>query len=272
MQFEVVTLFPDMVMDAARHGVTGRALERGLWHLRCHNPRDFAHDAYRRVDDRPFGGGPGMVMLAEPLSACLRGLQARREQEGSAAARIIHLSPRGAPLTQARVKALSKEPALALLCGRYEAIDQRVLDRFVDEDISLGDFVVSGGEIPALALMDAVIRLLPGVMRDAESPLQDSFSDGLLEGPHYSRPEHFEGQAVPEVLLSGHHARIQRWRREQSLAVTADRRPDLIAKARSAGSLDTQDEVWLARYAASSSQESSVMANAQAATTQKSSP
>lgn len=245
MDFEVVTLFPDLVTDAARHGVTGRALERGLWRLRCHNPRDYAHDAYRRVDDRPFGGGPGMVMLAEPLAACLRGLHALRSREGRPAARIIHLSPRGAALTQARVQALASEPALALLCGRYEAIDQRVIDRFVDEEISIGDFVVSGGEIPALALMDAVIRLMPGVMRDAESPLQDSFSDGLLEGPHYSRPETFEGEVVPEVLLSGHHARIARWRREQSLAVTAKRRPDLIVNARAQGLLSASDEAWL---------------------------
>lgn len=245
MDFEVITLFPDLVTDAARHGVTGRALERGLWQLRCHNPRDCTHDAYRRVDDRPFGGGPGMVMLAEPLSACLRGLHALRAQEARPEARVIHLSPRGAPLTQARVQALASEPALALLCGRYEAIDQRVLDRFVDEEISVGDFVVSGGEIPALALMDAVVRLLPGVMRDAESPLQDSFSDGLLEGPHYSRPEQFEGEAVPQELLSGHHARIARWRREQALAVTAKRRPDLIVQARARGLLSTSDEAWL---------------------------
>lgn len=245
MDFEVVTLFPDLVRDAARHGVTGRALDRGLWRLRCHNPRDHAHDAYRRVDDRPFGGGPGMVMLAEPLCACLRGLHLLRTQEARPAARVIHLSPRGAPLTQARIQALAREPALALLCGRYEAIDQRVLDRFVDEEVSLGDFVLSGGEIPALALMDAVVRLMPGVMRDAESPLQDSFSDGLLEGPHYSRPETFEGQAVPEVLLSGHHARIARWRREQSLAVTAQRRPDLILQARAQGRLSASDEAWL---------------------------
>ena len=245
MDFEVITLFPELVNDAARHGVTGRALERGLWRLRCHNPRDHAHDAYRRIDDRPFGGGPGMVMLAEPLAACLRGLHAQRAHEARPAARVIHLSPRGRPLTQARVQALASEPALALLCGRYEAVDQRVLDRWVDEEISVGDFVVSGGEIPALALMDAVIRLMPGVMRDAESPLQDSFSDGLLEGPHYSRPDRFEGDAVPEVLLSGHHARIARWRREQSLAVTAQRRPDLIERARAQGLLDASDEAWL---------------------------
>jgi tRNA (guanine37-N1)-methyltransferase len=186
-----------------------------------------------------------MVMLAEPLAACLRGLHAQRAHEARPAARVIHLSPRGRPLTQARVQALASEPALALLCGRYEAVDQRVLDRWVDEEISVGDFVVSGGEIPALALMDAVIRLMPGVMRDAESPLQDSFSDGLLEGPHYSRPDRFEGDAVPEVLLSGHHARIARWRREQSLAVTAQRRPDLIERARAQGLLDASDEAWL---------------------------
>lgn len=252
MDFDVVTIFPEMVDAAARHGVTGRALERGVWRLRCHNPRDHTHDAYRRIDDRPFGGGPGMVMLAEPLSACLRAVQQSRRDAGNAPARIIHLSPRGAPLTQRRVQELATEPALMLLCGRYEAIDQRVLDDWVDEEISMGDYVLSGGELPALSLMDAVVRLLPGVMRDEQSPWQDSFSDGLLEGPQYSRPEVFEGCAVPPVLLSGHHARITRWRREQALLETARRRPDLLEQARLAGRLDPDDEVWLARQVAGS--------------------
>ncbi len=247
MDFEVVTIFPEMVDAAARHGVTGRALERGVWQLRCHNPRDHAHDAYRRIDDRPFGGGPGMVMLAEPLSACLRTVQQGRRDEGRSPARIIHLSPRGAPLTQRRVQDLATEPALVLLCGRYEAIDQRVLDDWVDEEISVGDYVLSGGELPALSLMDAVVRLLPGVMRDEQSPWQDSFSDGLLEGPQYSRPEVFEGRTVPSVLLSGHHARITRWRREQALLATARRRPDLLVQARLAGQLHPDEEAWLAR-------------------------
>jgi len=245
MDFEVLTLFPDMVDQAARFGVIGRALERDIWRLRCWNPRDQALDAYRRVDDRPFGGGPGMVMLAEPLVASLLAMRTQRETEARAPARVIHLSPRGAPLTQARVAQLAAEPALALLCGRYEAIDQRLLDAEVDEEISVGDFVLSGGELPALSLIDAVVRLLPGVMNDAGSPLHDSFSDGLLEGPHYTRPEVYRQVPVPEVLMSGHHARIERWRREESLRITAQRRPDLIAQARLAGRLSAQDEAFL---------------------------
>jgi tRNA (guanine37-N1)-methyltransferase len=243
MDVDVVTLFPEMVEHAARVGVTGRAIERGIWRLRCWNPRDHATDAYRRVDDRPFGGGPGMVMLPEPLSACLAAMHAARE--GRPRARVIHLSPRGVPLTQRRVAALAALPALALLCGRYEGIDQRLLDAEVDEEVSVGDFVVSGGELPALALVDAVVRLLPGVMNDDASALQDSFSEGLLEGPHYTRPEVFGGVTVPAVLLSGHHARIARWRREQALRTTAARRPGLIEVARLEGRLSAEDEAFL---------------------------
>ena len=245
MDIELVTLFPEMVEPAARFGVTGRAIERGIWRLRCWNPRDQATDAYRRVDDRPFGGGPGMVMMAEPLAACLAALHGRRATDGLPRARVIHLSPTGVPLTQVKVAELSVLPAIALLCGRYEAIDQRLLDAEVDEEISIGDFIVSGGELPALTLIDAVVRLLPGVMTDAVSAQQDSFSDGLLEGPHFTRPEVFGGVPVPEVLMSGHHARIARWRREASLRVTAQRRPDLIEQARRAGRLSDADEAFL---------------------------
>lgn len=245
MDFDVITLFPEMVEHAARFGVVGRAIERELWRLRCWNPRDQATDAYRRVDDRPFGGGPGMVMLAEPLAATLRVIRAREEADRRSRSRVIHLSPRGAPLTQSRVAELAREPGLVLLCGRYEAIDQRLLDAEVDEEVSMGDFVLSGGELPALALIDAVVRLLPGVMNDAGSPLHDSFSDGLLEGPHYTRPEVLAGVAVPEVLMSGHHARIDRWRREESLRVTAARRPDLILRARESSLLSREDEAFL---------------------------
>jgi tRNA (guanine37-N1)-methyltransferase len=243
MDVDVVTLFPEMVEHAARFGVTGRAIERGIWRLRCWNPRDHATDAYRRVDDRPFGGGPGMVMLPEPLSTCLAAMHAARA--GAQRAHVIHLSPRGAPLTQRRVEAIAALPAIALLCGRYEGIDQRLLDAEVDEELSLGDFVVSGGELPALVLVDAVVRLLPGVMNDGDSPQQDSFSDGLLEGPHYTRPEVFAGVTVPAVLLSGHHARIGRWRRDQALRTTAERRPELIEAARRAGRLSAADEAFL---------------------------
>jgi len=234
-----------MVEPAARFGVTGRAIERGIWRLRCWNPRDQATDAYRRVDDRPFGGGPGMVMMAEPLAACLAALHARRAADGLPRARVIHLSPTGLPLTQAKVVELAALPGFALVCGRYEAIDQRLLDAEVDEEISIGDFIVSGGELPALSLIDAVVRLLPGVMTDAGSALQDSFSDGLLEGPHYTRPEVFGGVPVPEVLISGHHARIARWRREASLRLTSQRRPELIEQARRDGRLSAQDEAFL---------------------------
>ncbi|MFM1990433.1 MAG: tRNA (guanine-N1)-methyltransferase [Pseudomonadota bacterium] len=245
MDVEVVTLFPEMVEHAARFGVTGRAIERGIWRLRCWNPRDVASDAYRRVDDRPFGGGPGMVMLPEPLSACLHAMHARRDADGVSRARVVHLSPRGAPLTQRRVAELAALPALALLCSRYEGVDQRLLDACVDEEVSVGDFVVSGGELPALSLVDAVVRLLPGVMTDAGSSQQDSFSDGLLEGPTYTRPEVWNGEPVPAVLMSGHHARIARWRREVSLQETARRRPELIEVARRERRLSADDEAFL---------------------------
>jgi tRNA (guanine37-N1)-methyltransferase len=245
MDVELVTLFPEMVEHAARFGVTGRAIERGIWRLRCWNPRDHATDAYRRVDDRPFGGGPGMVMLAEPLAACLAAMRAQRESEGAAPARLIHLSPRGAPLTQRRVAELAAMPAIALLCSRYEGVDQRLLDAEVDEELSVGDFVVSGGELPALSLVDAVVRLLPGVMTDGASPQQDSFSDGLLEGPQFTRPEVLGGVPVPPVLVSGHHARIARWRRDEALRETATRRPELIEVARREGRLSADDEAFL---------------------------
>jgi tRNA (guanine37-N1)-methyltransferase len=247
MDVEVVTLFPEMVEHAAHFGVTGRAIERGIWRLRCWNPRDHATDAYRRIDDRPFGGGPGMVMLPEPLAACLGAMHdtRRAERPDAPPARVIHLSPRGEPLSQRRVAELAALPAIALLCGRYEGIDQRLLDAAIDEEVSVGDFVVSGGELPALALVDAVVRLLPGVMTDDASALHDSFSDGLLEGPHYTRPEVFAGEPVPAVLMSGHHARIARWRREQALRATAARRPELIDQARRDGRLSADDEAFL---------------------------
>ncbi|MFZ4760738.1 MAG: tRNA (guanosine(37)-N1)-methyltransferase TrmD [Burkholderiaceae bacterium] len=247
MDVEVVTLFPEMVDHAARFGVTGRAIERGIWRLRCWNPRDHAHDAYRRVDDRPFGGGPGMVMLAEPLAACLAAMRSQRESEGGAPAWLIHLSPRGAPITQRRVAELATRPAVAMLCSRYEGVDQRLLDAEVDEELSVGDFVVSGGEMPALSLVDAMVRLLPGVMTDGSSSQQDSFSDGLLEGPQFTRPEVLGGVPVPPVLMSGHHARIARWRRDEALRATATRRPELIELARREGRLSADDEAFLRR-------------------------
>lgn len=242
MRFDVLTLFPELFEPFTRVGVTRRAYDDGRLALQTWQLRDFAEDNYRRCDDRPFGGGPGMVMLADPLQRALAAAQAARSAAGLPAAPVILFSPTGAPLRQARVEQLAQGTGAVLVCGRYEGIDQRFLERHVDEEISLGDFVLSGGELPALVLVDAVARLLPGVLGDAASHQQDSFSDGLLDCPHYTRPEVWDGQAVPPVLLSGHHAQIARWRREQQLRLTAARRPDLIAAARAAGRLDKEDE------------------------------
>jgi tRNA (guanine37-N1)-methyltransferase len=247
MRFDVLTLFPELFAPHLTHGVTRRAFESGQVDVRLWPLRDFAEDNYRRVDDRPYGGGPGMVMLAEPLE---RGLAAVKADRGEAAPAVIHFTPTGARIDQARVQQLATGPGAILLCGRYEGIDQRVLDRHVTLELSLGDFVLSGGELPALALLDAVARLQEGVLGDAQSHQQDSFSetsDGLLDCPHYSRPEVLaDGREVPAVLLSGHHASIRRWRREQSLALTAARRPELIEAARQAGRLSQADEAFLA--------------------------
>jgi tRNA (guanine37-N1)-methyltransferase len=247
MRFDVVTLFPELFAPHLAQGVTRRAFnaEAGqpapvdvrLWPL-----RDFADDAYRRVDDRPYGGGPGMVMLAEPL---LRALDHIRADRGGVAVPVVHFTPTGRRIDQAEVQRFAAGPGAVLLCGRYEGIDQRLIDARVTDELSLGDFVLSGGELPALALLDAVARLQEGVLT-APSHQQDSFSDGLLEGPQYSRPEQLllDGQAlgVPPVLLSGHHGQIARWRRDQALALTARRRPDLIAAARAQGRLSKEDE------------------------------
>ena len=239
MRFDVVTIFPAMFDAVSEWGISSRALQRGLWQLHRWNPRDYARDAYRSIDDRPYGGGQGMVMLPETLADTLQAVAAA---QGEPRAPVIHLTPRGRPLDQAHARDLSSLPALTLLASRYEAVDQRLLDRHVDDEISIGDFVVSGGELPAMLLIDALVRLLPGALNDPRSALEESFSTGLLEGPQYTRPEVFEGTAVPPVLLSGHHARIARWRRDQSLRVTRERRPDLIARARSEGRLDAADE------------------------------
>lgn len=246
MRFDVITIFPGMFDAIARHGITSRALERGLWSLNCWNPRDYATDAYRSIDDRPYGGGPGMVMLAEPLSMALEAIRARQQQELGAVQKVLHLSPRGRPLDHARVAELAATPGVTLLASRYEAVDQRLLDRYVDDEVSIGDFVVSGGELPAMMLIDAVVRLLPGALNDARSAEEESFATGLLDCPHYTRPEVFEGVSVPEVLVSGHHARIARWRREQALLATRDRRPELLSRAREDGLLDKADERFLA--------------------------
>ncbi len=245
MRFDVVTLFPEMFSALTQSGITRRAFDQKKCDLALWNPRDFTTDNHRTVDDRPYGGGPGMVMLAKPLEAAIHAAKARQTGYGLTAPRVVYLSPQGQPLTHQRVMQMTAEPGLVLLCGRYEAVDQRLLDRCVDEEISLGDFVLSGGELPAMALMDAVIRQLPGVLNDDASAVEDSFVNGLLDCPHYTRPEVYEEVAVPPVLLGGHHAEIEKWRREQMLAATARKRPDLIVKARAAGLLSRADEKFL---------------------------
>ena len=246
MRFDVVTLFPELFTPHLAQGVTRRAFASSQVDVRLWPLRDFADDNYRRVDDRPYGGGPGMVMLVEPL---LQALAAVRGDRGEAAPAVVHFTPTGRRIDQQVVQDFASGPGAVLLCGRYEGIDQRVLDTQVTMELSLGDFVLSGGEIPALALLDAVARLQEGVL-NAPSHQQDSFSDGLLEGPSYSRPERLQidgtEHPVPPVLLSGHHAQVARWRREQSLALTQRRRPDLILAARVAGRLNKADEQFLA--------------------------
>lgn len=245
MRFDVITLFPELFAPFLAAGVTRRAYEQKLVDVRLWNLRDFAEGNYRRVDDRPFGGGPGMVMLAEPLAKCLAAVKAERAD----AAPVVLFSPIGARIDHAQVETWSASAGAILLCGRYEGIDQRFIDAHVDVQLSLGDFVLSGGEIAAMALLDAVARLQPGVLNDAGSHQEDSFNpalDGLLDCPHYTRPEEWNGVRAPEELLSGHHARIDAWRRRRRLEVTARHRPDLIAAARQAGRLTPVDEAFLA--------------------------
>lgn len=245
MRFDVITLFPDLFAPHLTQGITRRAFESGqvgvtLWPL-----RDFADNDYRRVDDRPYGGGPGMVMLAAPLQRALKAIRSARADT----APLVHFTPTGIPLTQSLVRDFAAGAGAILLCGRYEGIDQRFIDTEVQMEISLGDFVLSGGELPALALLDAVARLQDGVLGDAQSHQQDSFSDGLLDCPHYSRPEVLDTGAgpisVPAPLLSGHHAQIARWRRERQLELTARRRPELLEAARRSGRLTPADELFL---------------------------
>lgn len=245
MQFDVVTLFPEMFAALRDSGISRRAFEQKKCELTLWNPRDFTSDRHRTVDDRPYGGGPGMVMLARPLEAAIDASRERQTALKLPVPRVIYLSPQGQALTHRRVMQLSAEPGLVLLCGRYEAVDQRLLERCVDEEISLGDFVLSGGELPAMALMDALIRQLPGVLHDDASAVEDSFVNGLLDYPHYTRPEDYEGMAVPPVLLGGHHAEIVKWRRQQALQATAEKRPDMILKARADGLLTAADEKYL---------------------------
>ncbi|MBK7815555.1 MAG: tRNA (guanosine(37)-N1)-methyltransferase TrmD [Rhodocyclaceae bacterium] len=238
LRFDVVTLFPEMFAAVTAAGITRRAVERGLWRLATWNPRDWADNAYRTVDDRPFGGGPGMVMMPGPLEKAIAAAKADRGGAGS----VIYLSPAGRQLTHRRVCELAAMEGAILLCGRYEGVDERLIGRCVDEEISLGDFVLSGGEIAAMALIDACVRQLPGALNDDASAAEESFVGGLLDCPHYTRPEVYEGMAVPDVLLSGHHENIRRWRLKMSLLRTRERRPELFAE-------------WLAQHARGLSKE-----------------
>lgn len=236
LRFDVVTLFPEMFAAVTGAGISRRALDRGLWQFVAWNPRDWAENAYRTVDDRPFGGGPGMVMMAGPLE---RTIAAARDARGGG--RVIYLSPQGRTLAHERVCELAATEGAILLCGRYEGVDERLIGRCVDEEISLGDFVLSGGEIAAMALIDACVRQLPGALNDDASAAEESFVAGLLDCPHYTRPEVYEGLTVPDVLLSGHHENIRRWRLKMSLARTRERRPELFAKWLAQRALSTEE-------------------------------
>lgn len=249
LRFDVVTLFPAIFDSVTGNGVTGRAHARGLWQLHAWNPRDVTTDVHRTVDDRPYGGGPGMVMLPDPL---LRSVGAARADRGEDGAPVVLLTPTGRRFDQAVAAELAQSRGAIIVCGRYEGVDQRFIDACVTEEWSLGDFVLSGGEIAALAMVDAAVRLLPGALNHGLSAVQDSFDpsqSGLLDCPHYTRPEVYEGRQVPAELLSGHHAQIARWRRQQSLRITARRRPDLILAARAGGQLSREDEKYLATLA-----------------------
>ena len=243
MRFDVVSIFPEMFSAISAWGITGRALEQGLATIKTWNPRDYTADTRRTVDDRAYGGGPGMVMMAKPLEDTL---DAVAQDQGAQKGPVILLSPQGERFNQKIASELLDLRSVTLICGRYEAIDQRLVERRVDREISLGDFVVSGGEIPAMAVMDAVIRMIPGALGDADSVAQDSFMDGLLDCYHYTRPENYENLLVPDVLLGGHHAKIADYRRKQSLELTLKRRPDLIDQARQQGLLSSADEAYLA--------------------------
>lgn len=242
MDVHVISLFPEMVRDAANCGVTGRALDQGLARLECTNPRAFTADVHQTVDDRPYGGGPGMVLKYEPLAAAIESAR-KQVPDGSP---VVFLSPQGRVFDQSLARQWADGPGLVLVCGRYEGFDERLLDAYADDEVSLGDYVISGGELGALVVTDALLRLLPGALGAEDSAEQDSFSDGLLDCPHYTRPETAAGRAVPPVLLSGDHAAIERWRRKQALGRTAERRPDLLAGT----DLSDDDQALLDEYRA----------------------
>ncbi|GAA5192387.1 tRNA (guanosine(37)-N1)-methyltransferase TrmD [Ferrimonas gelatinilytica] len=245
MWLGVVTLFPEMFRAITDFGVTGRAVKNGILQVQMWDPRDFTHDRHRTVDDRPYGGGPGMLMMVQPLRDAIRAARA----EAGEGAKVIYLSPQGRKMTQSGVEQLATYERMVLVCGRYEGIDERIIEAEVDEEWSVGDYVLSGGELPAMNLIDAVARLVPGVLGKAASAEQDSFSDGLLDCPHYTRPEVLDGQAVPEVLLSGNHELIRKWRLKQSLGRTWERRPELLNNL----ALTDEQATLLAEYVTDSS-------------------
>lgn len=241
MRFDLITLFPDSFAAITEHGITSRALKNELYQLNFWNPRDYTHDKHRTVDDRPYGGGPGMVMMVEPLRDAIH---AAKASAGEKQCRVIMLSPQGSKLDQQKVMELSNIPQLILVAGRYEGIDERLIENEIDEELSIGDYVLSGGELGAMVVIDSVVRQIPGALGHQDSAEQDSFSNGLLDCPHYTRPELFEGESVPEVLLSGNHQLIDDWRLMQSLGRTADRRPDLLEKF----DLDEKQQQLLQKY------------------------
>jgi tRNA (guanine37-N1)-methyltransferase len=244
LQFDVITLFPRMIEAVVAEGITARARERKLLDLVAWNPRDFAANAYRTVDDRPYGGGPGMVMMAEPLEKAIAAAKQRQASCGVAKSHVVHLSPQGRVLTHAVVMELKARPGLVLVAGRYEGVDERAVERVVDDEVSIGDYVLSGGELAAMVLIDAIARQLPGALGDGQSAAQDSFVNGLLDCPHYTRPEVHAGVPVPAVLLSGNHADIARWRLKQSLGRTWRRRPALLQERK----LSADEQKLLAEY------------------------
>ena len=228
MDIDVITIFPPMFAAITDYGITAQALKKGIYNLYCWNPRDFTKDMHRTVDDRPYGGGPGMVMMAEPLARAIEAAKARQKDQGLSKPTVVYLSPQGRKLDQALAENLAKLDSLILLCGRYEGIDQRLIDTEVTAEISIGDYVLSGGEIAAMVLLDVIIRLLPGALGDEKSAKEESFSEGYLDWPHYTRPRFFRGLEVPEILLSGHAEKIAQWRRKKALEQTLRKRPDLL--------------------------------------------
>ncbi|MEX1032558.1 MAG: tRNA (guanosine(37)-N1)-methyltransferase TrmD [Cellvibrionaceae bacterium] len=237
MRIAIVSLFPEMFSAISDYGITGRSVKQGLLTLKLFNPRDFTRDRHATVDDRPYGGGPGMVMMVEPLRAAIQAAKEwiGSEDESEDGAPVVYLSPQGQPLQQATAAEFSRRADLVLVAGRYEGVDERLITLMVDVELSIGDYVLSGGELPAMVLIDAMVRLLPGALGDAQSAEQDSFADGLLDYPHYTRPEDYQGRKVPRVLLSGNHEQIRRWRLKQALGRTWQRRPDLLASRNPSG-------------------------------------